>query len=62
MRTIPLNADRATFEAYEVRVEAGALSRHLTHVEPAECGRCTGLGSEPGTDDPCAACLGSGWS
>jgi len=66
MRGIPLSADRATFEAFEQRVEDAALDRYLAgHEEfglgPEDCPRCTGLGSEPGTDDPCAACLGSGW-
>lgn len=28
-RGIPLNSDRATFEAYERRVEDAALERHL---------------------------------
>lgn len=35
-RGIPLNSDRATFEAFEQRVEAAALAEHLaeTYDEP----------------------------
>lgn len=29
--------------------------------EPEECPRCETFGSEPGTTEPCVACLGDGW-
>lgn len=66
MRGIPLSADRATFEHFEQRVEAAALDRYLAGQEdfglgPEDCPRCSTLGSEPGTADPCVACLGEGW-
>lgn len=57
--------NRAEFEAYESRVEAGALDAHLEYDEPEqtdpdECTRCRGYGSTPGTDEPCTACQGAG--
>lgn len=58
---IPLGSDRATFEAYESRVEARALSEYQTYPGEEPCGRCDQSGSEPGSVGPCEACLGRGW-